>query len=76
VVAATSAGLRALLAAAAKELKGQPVLVDAFREGGTPELLAEAGLEVSRKLTRMTWKRPQRLLMGPGVRAATAFEWG
>jgi GNAT superfamily N-acetyltransferase len=76
VVAATPDGFRTLLAAAARELEGTPVLVDAFREEGTPELLAEAGLAIQRRLTRMTWKRPQKLLMGPGVRAATAFEWG
>lgn len=76
VVAKSAADVRVLLAAAAKELKGAPVVVDAFAEGDTRALLAESGLEVSRRLTRMTWKRPQKLLMGPGVRAATAFEWG
>jgi GNAT superfamily N-acetyltransferase len=76
VVAPSADAFRALLGAAARELKGAPVLVDAFREEETRDLLAEAGLETARRLTRMTWKRPQTLLMGPGVRAATAFEWG
>jgi GNAT superfamily N-acetyltransferase len=76
VVAPSAGHFGTLLAAAAAELRGSPVIVDAFRTGENTGLLESAGLAVSRRLTRMTWKRPQRLLMGPGVRAATAFEWG
>jgi len=76
LVAAGPDDLSALLGAAARERRGGAVVVDAFRRHGIPEALGAAGLQVARRLTRMTWARPQVLLDGPGACAATAFEWG
>ena len=76
IVAGDAAALPALLDSAARELRGAPVMVDAFRRDGLPAALEAAGLRVARRLTRMTWARPQTLLDGPGVRAGAGFELG
>lgn len=76
IVADTTASFAALLGEVARALRGAPVLVDAFRTSDNTALLGQGGLSVVRRLTRMTRGRPQRLLMGTSVRAATAFEWG
>lgn len=65
----------AVMAAVAREAAGAPVLVDVVRGEGKAELLAGAGLNVTRTLRRMT--RPALPVMtAVGVVAATAFEWG
>jgi GNAT superfamily N-acetyltransferase len=76
VVAEDPAVYGALLSAAALHRPGTSVLVDVLRDPGTGGVLARSGLEVRRRLMRMTYRRPQPLLMGPRVGAATAFEWG
>ncbi len=76
VVAEETGFYAALVSAAARHAGGASVLVDVLRDEGTGLVLAAAGLEVQRKLTRMTCRTPQRLLMGDRVGAATAFEWG
>jgi len=65
-----------LVSAAALHRPGSSVLVDVLRSPSSSGLLTASGLEVRRRLTRMTYGRPQPLLMGDRVRAATAFEWG
>ncbi len=76
VVAEDAAALRMLLAAAAPLLKGRTVLIDAPRDPATSGALSAAGLEVRRRLTRMTRPRAVPLLLGERIRAVTAFEWG
>ena len=65
-----------LLSRLARLSGGSPILLDALRAPGASALLERHGLEVARKLTRMTLGRPQRLLMGDPVRAVVSFEWG
>jgi len=65
-----------LLAAAAEELGHHTVLVDAIRDDARSSVLAARGLQVQRRLMRMTRPGGQGMLMGPQVAAATAFEWG
>jgi GNAT superfamily N-acetyltransferase len=76
VVAEPGAGLDGLLVAAAARLAGGSVLVDALRNDLTAGRLAASGLIVQRRLQRMTYGRPQGILIGARVVAATAFEWG
>ena len=76
VVADGGEALTALLNAAAGHAAGKSVFVDALQAETTAAVLSAHGLDARRKLTRMTFGRPERLLMGPGVVAATAFEWG
>lgn len=76
VVAANPAHYEALLDAAGLLLNGAEVIVDAPRTPEHDAILARKGLEVRRRLTRMTFRKPQQLLIGPGVRAATSFELG
>lgn len=76
VVATDGEQFRLLLEAAAFVLAGAPVIVDVPRTPESTAVLAAAGLEVRRRLTRMTFRRPQTLLLGSSVRAATSFELG
>lgn len=75
-VAEDEAAFGALLDAAARHLRGASVLVDVLRSDLASAVLHSGGLEVQRRLTRMSWPRAAPLLAGPSVRAATAFEWG
>jgi GNAT superfamily N-acetyltransferase len=76
VVAEETAYYATLISAAARHLRGAGLIVDALRDEGTTQVLERAGLEVKRRLTRMTLRSPQRILMGDRIGAATAFEWG
>jgi GNAT superfamily N-acetyltransferase len=76
VVAPEAVHFQRLLDAAAFVLEGMPVILDVPRTDEHSAILAGMGLEVRRRLTRMTFRRPQPLLLGPAVRAATSFELG
>jgi GNAT superfamily N-acetyltransferase len=76
VVAKDPEGFAGLVSAAALHRPGTSVLTDVLRTPSSTDLLERSGLEVRRRLMRMTYRHPQTLLMGEGVRAATAFEWG
>jgi GNAT superfamily N-acetyltransferase len=76
VVAERSDVLGALLDTAGRHLGGRTVLVDTPRTALTEGALAARGLSVHRRLTRMTYPRPQGILFAARVAAATAFEWG
>jgi GNAT superfamily N-acetyltransferase len=76
VVAADDAVCSRLLSRVARLAEGASVLLDAFRTPASSALLERHGLAVQRKLTRMTFGRPQPLLMGESVRAIASFEWG
>ena len=76
VVAEGGGALNAILNAAARHAAGKSLFIDALQTKANSAVLAAHGLEVRRTLTRMTFGRAERLLMGPGVVAATAFEWG
>jgi GNAT superfamily N-acetyltransferase len=76
VVAADDVVFSRLLSSAARSLGGAEVVVDALRTPSTSAVLAAHGLRIVRELTRMTWSRPQTLLMGPAARAAVSFTWG
>ena len=76
VVAEETGVFAAILTAASRRLAGARVLFDAPRDPGVTGLLEKAGLAVQRRLTRMTFGRPQALLLGDRVGALTAFEWG
>jgi GNAT superfamily N-acetyltransferase len=76
VVAADPEAARPLFAAAGRALAGRPAIVDA---PGRPELsglLSSLGLNIRRRLRRMTYREPRPLLSGPRVVAAAGFEWG
>ncbi len=75
-VAEETGTLATLLSAAARRLAGARILLDAPRDPGVTGLLEKTGLAVQRRLTRMTFARPQPLLLGDRVGALTAFEWG
>jgi GNAT superfamily N-acetyltransferase len=62
-----------LLERIAAHLRGRSVLIDLLRN---EEPARTAGLLARRRLMRMTARRPQDLLRGPWISAATAFEWG
>jgi GNAT superfamily N-acetyltransferase len=76
VVAADDAVCSRLLGRLARLSEGAPVLLDAFRTPASSALLERHGLAVQRRLTRMTFGRPQTLLMGDSIRAIASFEWG
>ena len=65
-----------LLSRLARLSEGSTVLLDALRTPPSTALLERHGLQVARKLTRMTLGSPQQLLMGDSVRAIASFEWG
>jgi GNAT superfamily N-acetyltransferase len=75
-VAEETGALAALLARASRRLEGARILLDAPRDPGVVGLLERSGLAVQRRLMRMTFARPQSLLLGDAVGALTAFEWG
>src|SRR5207244_3493996 len=76
MVAADDATCSTLLNRLSKFSNSATILLDAIRSPVSSALLEAHGLSVARRLTRMTFGRPQRLLMGEGVRAAVSFEWG
>lgn len=76
IVAGDDAVFGRLLDHAAGLLRGAEVVVDALRTPSTSAVLTAHGLRIARRLTRMTWSRPQPLLTGPRVRAAVSFTWG
>jgi GNAT superfamily N-acetyltransferase len=76
VVANDGADYLNLMAGLSPFTRGQPVLMDAIRTPVNTYLLERSGLNVTRKLTRMTLDRPDAVLMGERVRAITSFEWG
>jgi len=66
----------ALLATAAERLAGAPVFVDVVRSPAAGAAFVRAGLQVERRLTRMTRSLPRRVLSGAPVWAAAGLEWG
>lgn len=52
------------------------VVVDALRGDRTGSLLERFGLDVQRRLHRMTHDEPRSILDGAAVDAAAGFEWG
>jgi GNAT superfamily N-acetyltransferase len=76
VVAPEAVHFQSLLDAAAFVLEGMPVILDVPRTDEHAAILSGMGLEVQRRLTRMTYLRPLPLLLGPAIRAATSFELG
>ncbi len=76
VVAEDGAIFSSLLDSAGQQLGGRTVLVDTPRDGVAAGRLEPRGLSVQRRLVRMTYGRPQGILVGARVAAATAFEWG
>ncbi len=65
-----------LLDAASVILQGQPVLADALRRQETSTILKQQGLEIQRRLIRMTLDEAQPALMDPRLRLSVSFEWG
>jgi GNAT superfamily N-acetyltransferase len=65
-----------LLRAAGRLLGGAPMIVDVPRRPELVAAFAAHGLEVRRRLTRMTWGTPKPALLSPQAAAAVAFEWG
>lgn len=76
VVASDDEVCSRLLSRIARLSEGTPVLLDALRTPASTARLERHGLTVQRRLTRMTFGRPQPLLMGDSVRAVASFEWG
>jgi GNAT superfamily N-acetyltransferase len=76
LIAADPAHFESLLDAAGLLLNGGELIIDVPRDERNGALLAKKGLEVRRRLTRMTHGRAVPLLLGPGVRAAMSFELG
>lgn len=76
LLAEDSRTAKQLLSTAADVADGQDVIVDAVDDFGFPVLLADAGLEPARRLTRMTAPRSSQLLSDPSIVAAAGFEWG
>lgn len=75
VVAESSDGAATLLTCVA-ERTDEPVIVDALRGDRTESLLRRFGLDVQRRLHRMTEGEPRSALDGDAVVAAAGFEWG
>lgn len=75
LVAADGDDASALLSRVAERTDG-PVIVDALRSARTESLLSRFGLDVQRRLHRMTEGEPRSALDGDGVVAAAGFEWG
>jgi len=76
IVAADPAHFETLVDAVGLLLNGAEVIIDVPREEENGAILAKRGLEVRRRLTRMTHARARRLLLGPAIRAAMSFELG
>ncbi|WP_122091197.1 GNAT family N-acetyltransferase [Halalkalicoccus subterraneus] len=75
LVAVDDTDTSALLSGVAKRVDG-PVIVDALRGERTESLLRRFGLDVRRRLHRMTEGDPRSVLDGDAVVAAAGFEWG
>lgn len=54
----------------------EPIVVDAPRNARTEAILKNVGLDIQRRLYRMTHDEPRSVLDGEGIVAATGFEWG
>jgi GNAT superfamily N-acetyltransferase len=76
VIARDDDAFKNLLGAAARRLGSTPVILDSLRTPENSLVLEQAGLTVSRRLTRMTLGQSHPVLMGPMVRAAVSFTWG
>lgn len=75
VVSEDREALATLLAAVADRVDGE-VIIDALARDRFTRVLSAVGLTVSRSLHRMTHAGSTPALDGPGVVAATGFEWG
>ncbi len=71
-----TAALSSLLGAAASWTGGTSVFVDAVRRDAAREAFEAAGLQVARRLTRMTRFDAVPLLAEEPLRAAVGLEWG
>jgi hypothetical protein len=76
LVAESERDFATLLDGAADSLGQKPVIVDALRREESALLLKERGLQVQRRLTRMTLGEPKSILCDRRLRLAVAFEWG
>lgn len=76
VVADDDGALAALLEEVAAGTAGVSVFVDAVRRDATTKALDEAGLDVSRRLIRMTRGDAVPALCAAPLRAAVGLEWG
>lgn len=75
LVATSDAAAERLLAAAAERVDG-PLVVDGLRTRRSEAVLKRVGLDVKRRLYRMTHEDPRPALVADAVVAATGFEWG
>lgn len=75
VVASEREDAAVLFGALAKRYDG-PVVVDAPCDARNEAILDGFGLDVRRRLHRMTYDEPRSILDGRAVVAATGFEWG
>lgn len=75
IVAMGNADASVLLSSVAKRID-EPIIVDALRSDHTESLLRRFGLDVQRRLHRMTEGEPRSALNGDAVIAAAGFEWG
>lgn len=75
IVVSDGKALEDLIAAVGDHVDGE-VVVDALDRDQFRAPLERAGLSVNRSLHRMTHQKATPALDGPGVVAATGFEWG
>lgn len=75
VVADTPEVAERLLGAVGARVTG-PVVIDALDRDVSARVLERTGLDVSRRLHRMTHEGARPALDGDGVAAAAGFEWG
>jgi GNAT superfamily N-acetyltransferase len=75
LVAASDVDAERLLAAAGERVGG-PLVVDGLRSSRTESLLERVGLDVMRRLYRMTHEEPNPALVADDIVAAAGFEWG
>lgn len=75
LVASEQEDVESLLAILAKRLD-KPIVIDAPHNDRTEPLLKRFGLEVGRRLHRMTYDEPRSVLDGEEIVGATGFEWG
>jgi GNAT superfamily N-acetyltransferase len=75
IVAVDGIDVLVLLSGVAKRVDG-PVIVDVLRGERTESLFRRFGLDVQRRLHRMTEGNPRSVLDGDAVVAAAGFEWG
>lgn len=74
-VASERTDIESLLAVLAKRL-GESVVIDVPDHTRSKRLLERFGLEVGRRLHRMTYDEPRSVLDEEGIIGATGFEWG